>query len=79
MKNGNMPAMPMFNKHGFATQDNFIDLTKREAIEMHLMAGLLANSIAGPHHQPKIAAKTAVLCADALIAEWEKRDENNLG
>ena len=48
-------------------------LTKREYFAAMAMQGLCANSIAGSHNKPNNLAIDAVMYADALLKELEKR------
>ena len=83
MKNADLPAMQLtgdaytdfashLNKgHGF--EPECLGRTKREMFAMAAMQGLCANSIPGHHHSPDFLSKEAVMYADALLAELERK------
>lgn len=69
--NGDLPAMPLEREAELASSFNAADtygLTKREQFAMAAMQGLLAKY--GVYSD---AATDAVRCADALLAELDKK------
>lgn len=74
MKNGDMPATPFeavtARMNGNTTGwTNYVGLTKREMIAMHIMAGMFA----AEHVKPMTdVATVAVTQADALLAALER-------
>lgn len=68
MKNANLPAMPTQEVH----LDAYHGLTKREMFAMAAMQGLLASLTADDYLIPCELARSAVLDADALLAELER-------
>lgn len=78
MKNGDMPAMPVFNDCGQVSQvesgclyGDGMGLTKREYFAALAMQGLLASDVNANLHQND-CVNIAVKHADALLAELEK-------
>ena len=69
MKNGKEPAFPIIGEAA--------GLTKREYIAVQIAIGLSVQAIAGSHNMPENMARdlpaTAVLIADALLAELDKQ------
>lgn len=80
MKNADMPATPtsitVHEKHPFGGTVPAVlkcdGLTKRETIAMHTLQGLLCANIPGPDDTVETVANTAVVYADALLAELAK-------
>lgn len=78
MKNGDMPAMPVFNDSGAVTADyGFLSgegmgLTKREYFAAMAMQGMLSNGLNPVVTEQGEMAK-AVRLADALLTELEKK------
>lgn len=78
MNNADMPAMPTQTyDHGAAMQglavtvtDN-AGLTKREIMAMHMMASIQASG--GLYDRFESMAKDAVVMADALLSELDKK------
>ena len=77
MKNGDMPAMPVFSDSGAVTTNyGFLSgegmgLTKREYFAAMAMQGLMSADVEASLHQND-CAKIAVAHADALLAELEE-------
>ena len=74
IKNGDMPAMPVDRCDADAIDAGihvFSGLTKREMMAMTAMQGLLAapdlNTV-----EPSSVASTAIIYADAILAELER-------
>lgn len=76
MKNGKQPINPIIRANGFEAtqvgQNELSGLTKREYFAGLALQGLCANSIAGPHHEPKNLVKEAIQYADELLKQLEK-------
>lgn len=78
MKNGDMPAAPMFNEHGFPQHHSSVlvqegqvaGLTKRELISAMVLQGFAADSSAGGTKAE--LAICAVEWADSLLAALER-------
>ena len=75
IKNGDMPAMPVYqyDQVGDVVSSEILSngLTKREMMAMAAMQGLVANSNGG-YSDYKYMAEDAVRIADTLIAELER-------
>lgn len=77
MKNGDMPASPVFNESGVPMHHSggviregvCSGLTKRELFAAMAMQGLLASDLEAKF---EVFAEVSVLQADALLAELEK-------
>ena len=74
IKNGDLPATPfeeVLSRQGGATNKwvNHQGLTKRETMAMHMMAHLMPDQ---NFESYAAQAKSAVLAADALLAELER-------
>lgn len=74
MKNGDMPAMPFEAVNARINGDttgwtNYVGLTKRETMAMHIMAGMFAAEYVKPMTD---VAAVAVTQADALLAALER-------
>lgn len=77
MKNGDMPAMPVtaepYPSGAIPTSRQVASgLTKREQFSMAAMQGLLASLTADDDLSPRELARSAVMNADALLAELER-------
>ena len=78
MKNADMPAMPLdfehHNTRGKFINANYIGLTKRDMFAMHAMqAWINHHGSANNYSFSDIeVARSAVACADALLAELER-------
>jgi hypothetical protein len=78
MKNGDLPAMPVrgncVDASGAYCGDVVYSagLSKRERFAMAAMQGLLASLTADDSLSPKELARSAVVNADALLAELER-------
>ena len=73
INNGDMPAMPSqaLGADGLPTHDAEFGLTKREMMAMAAMQGLLAAPDLTTV-EPSSVASTAIIYADALLAELER-------
>ena len=79
MDNSNLPANPLVNDaggqpcftSGMGDIDQVISRTKREQFATMSMQGLCAQS--GDYHAPEDLVHDAVMYADALLAELEKK------
>ena len=73
MKNSDMPAMPL--PLGSETVVGQEGLTKREMFSMHFMQAWIQHH--GSAHDygfnAKVAARSAIECADALLSELEQQ------
>ncbi len=73
MENGKQPAFT-----GIVNEAHQEGLTKREYFAVHIATGLSVQAIAGRHNIPTEMAENvpyaAVMIADALLAELEKRN-----
>lgn len=70
MKNADTPAMPIeINGFGQYSPEAHAGLTKREMIAMHMMSAWIQHHGSANNYglSPKIAALSAVECADALL------------
>ena len=67
MKNADMPAIPL--PLGAETTEGCQGLTKREMMAMHMMAHLMPDQNFESYASQ---AKSAVMAADALLAELER-------
>ena len=73
MNNADMPAMPtpvMENGSASHGAEPTYGLTKRELFAMHMISPWLSHGLT-----PKDAARSAIECADALLAELDKTGE----
>lgn len=73
MENGKQPAFAMLDPNGRYTK---YGLTKREYFAIHIATGLSVRAIPGTHNNANMmsidVSATAVMIADALLAELEK-------
>lgn len=83
IKNGDMPAMPMFSSEAKPCQvrdsstQSTLDasgLTKREQFAAMAMQGLFANNRISPNDYRSIAINS-VVAADALLAKLEEKGD----
>lgn len=79
IKNGDLPAMPVDTAQLYESRCNggswelgSLGLTKREQFAAMAMQGLLASLTADDNFSPAQIARSAVLNADALLAELER-------
>ena len=68
IKNGDLPAMPITGEQ--ANDCDYQGMSKREAMAMHMMAHLMPDQ---NFESYAAQAKSAVLAADALLAELEHK------
>ena len=72
MKNADMPAMPISEEETDRVESGveiYTGLTKREMMAMHMMAHLMPDQNFESYASQ---AKSAVMAADALLAELER-------
>ena len=67
IKNGDLPAMPITGEQ--ASDCDYQGMSKRETMAMHMMAHLMPDQ---NFESYAAQAKSAVLAADALLAELER-------
>ena len=77
MKNGDIPANPIIDKHGYVRKSDFdceqrcYGLTKREHFAIEAMQGLLASERPNYSSDPEGNARMALENADALLKALE--------